>query len=215
MKFSFLSLLASFALLDAPATAAPNYYLPLDSVGKMTCSADQEISSGTAHVIGDGRILTSAHIVHKADWCVFAGMGTKLVYVDNERNLAVFQAETGKRIPLPISCRGIEETFYLTAGYSEGYFVTQPLYGTNYSKDFRGDAEFPFTARELVIARGEVFVGMAGSPVIDLRGRVAGVVVADDASGILIRELEDSPICTNWGRAKMGLSPLELSPNRP
>lgn len=213
MKKLFLGLLASVALFISPASAVPNFYLPLDSVGKITCSDGRNISTGTAHIIGDNLILTAAHTVYRADWCVFAGMGTRLVYSDNERNLAALEAVTGKRIPLPISCKGVEETFYMTTGISDGYSVVQPLYGTSRTRDLLSDSDFPFTSRNLSIVRGDVFSGMAGGPVIDLSGRVVGVVVGGDVSSAYVRDLSASPLCTRQGREKLGLS-TEPSPNR-
>jgi hypothetical protein len=213
---SVLVALLSFGLLMASKSHAEptSYFFNLDSVSRVICQADDGTHfMGTATVIGKDRILTAAHVVRNTKWCVYRGLGTKIISVDNNLDIAILESDTYSSPISPISCAGSKEELYLAFGYAEGHdYVVEPQIMTNIRKDFPAkDGGFPYDSPNLVVASGHIYEGMSGGPLVNAQGEIIATIVG--VAGVdkqhlevaLFRDLKDTPLCNSEERIKMGL----------
>jgi putative serine protease PepD len=80
------------------------------AVQEITCPVGKHgMSQGTAVVVGDGVIMTDAHVVeHRSGACGFNGDETTVVYEDPVQDIAFVEADTTDITPMTISCEGIK-----------------------------------------------------------------------------------------------------------
>jgi hypothetical protein len=98
---------------------------------------------------------------------------------------------------MPISCDGFHGgQTYFAIGWAQGQdFAIQVLTSTGEHEDVPTD-ELPLNHGS--IFEGREFSGMSGGPIVDINGRVTGIVNAGSVNGnwAVNRELSDTPLCT-------------------
>ncbi|WP_194291374.1 MarP family serine protease [Cumulibacter manganitolerans] len=176
---------ADVAAPDAAASADPEVVAAGGSVVKVVGEAPKcsRIIDGSGFVYAPGRVVTNAHVVAgTSSLQVEASSGTHdatVVYVDEHLDLAVLDVPGLSETPLPLEPVGREPgEDVVVAGHPRGgpleltaarVRATGPVTGPT----FRGDA---LTTRDVLMLRGRVVPGNSGGPVVDLDGKVVGVV---------------------------------------
>lgn len=151
--------------------------------------------TGSGFVYAQGRVLTNAHVVagisnphiHVPGQVGF--LNSKVVYLDPKVDVAVLAVDGLYAKPLTTTTDVSRNDNVVIAGYPGGGDMTATAARvrgvinnrtTNERDVFGGSA----TVRNIVVLDGEVRPGNSGGPMIDTKGRVAGVVFAqsDDNS---------------------------------
>jgi S1-C subfamily serine protease len=142
-----------------------------------------------------GYVLTAAHVLEKATWVsvklsdkttVFSG---KVVFADEERDVAVVQVEPGdvklKELPLGSSSDLLLNETVISIGTPFGY-PSSVVTGRLSSTDDREITMPGGKKRNLLQFDANINAGNSGGPLILLTGRVPAMVVAvrDEARGI-------------------------------
>ncbi len=144
---------------------------------------------GTGFVYAEDRLMTNAHVVAGVrDPEVEIGeetLGASVVFYDPELDIAVLDVETGEATPLPFTpaaepAQPKENVAIL--GYPEDgpFSIAAARIRSQQrlsSPDIYGD-DAGSVIREVFAVRGDVRPGNSGGPLLDSRGRVAGVVFA-------------------------------------
>ncbi|MEX0705904.1 MAG: MarP family serine protease [Nitriliruptoraceae bacterium] len=140
---------------------------------------------GSSFVIGDGLLLTNAHVVAGADSVrVRFPDGTEhtvtVVVHDPERDLALLEASGMTRSPLELVAvsQGDEAVVIgFPGGQLDPRVAPARVEGSRAAvgRDIYGDAR---TERRVVFLAAELQQGDSGSPLVDDQGRVGGVVFA-------------------------------------
>ncbi|MEX2329105.1 MAG: MarP family serine protease [Nitriliruptoraceae bacterium] len=140
---------------------------------------------GSSFVIGDGLLLTNAHVVAGADSVrVRFPDGTEhtvtVVVHDPERDLALLEAHGMARSPLELAAvsQGDEAIVIgFPGGQLDPRVAPARVEGNRAAvgRDIYGDAR---TERRVVFLAAELQQGDSGSPLVDDQGRVGGVVFA-------------------------------------
>lgn len=156
---------------------------------------------GSAVVVADERVATNAHVVAGAGRITVRtfdrqSRGARLVYLDRATDLAILYVP-GLAAPAPRwraeAERGTEGA---VAGYPGGGRLT--LRGARVRGEVTLDDESGAGTREVVVIQGLVEPGNSGGPLLDLRGRVLGLVFAnssvDAATGFALSPAEVRPV---------------------
>ncbi|THJ68774.1 MarP family serine protease [Arthrobacter echini] len=186
-------------ILDGAAPAAPAAVVPdsavdtpelaaaADSVVRITGTAYQcgQNQTGSGFVIAPGRVITNAHVVAGVGEPVVEVPGEvalpgRVVRLDTSRDLAVIAVDDLQAAPLPLGEELENGTTAAFAGYPAGgpYRIqpasVQGLSPVLVNNIYGVDAQ-PLTVYSLA---ANVQQGNSGGPLLDLQGRVAGVVFA-------------------------------------
>ncbi len=190
--------LALFSLAS-PVHARP--VLDVNAVKLVSCGE----ATGSGALIGRRRLLTAWHVAGRGG-CSVDGKPARVVRRDERSDWAVLEADIrGPR--LRVSCRGFRPgRYYLAGGHAFGArLMVQGLrYGGGRGRihelkdgrpQARGD-DFP-------LLDGLAFPGMSGGPVVDLEGRLVGIVNGSNVmstphpllASALLRDLRATALC--------------------
>ena len=174
------------AVPDA-STDTPALNQAAASVLKITGTAYQcgQNQTGTGLVVSPGRVVTNAHVVagvpepvvETLDGAVLPG---RVVYFDNQRDLAVLAVDGLRTVPLPLSSGLPAGSPAAFAGYPHGGpFHSKPAVvqdiATVLVPDIYGANPAPADVYRLA---GDVQPGNSGGPLLTTDGQVAGVIFA-------------------------------------
>lgn len=196
-------------------TAIQNAYtVNLDAVKRITCAVpksgkdpksanpnDFNIFGGSGTVIAHNRILTASHVIHGAVMCLLlddGGLDAKIIFDDPKLDVAVLEVALGDGPVMPVSCDGfVAGKPYMAIGYSLSQdFALQVIVPNGHYQDILlGGGEGVF--HHAALFEGRVFAGMSGGPVVDLAGRVTGIINAggENVPFSAIRDLIETPLC--------------------
>lgn len=170
--------------------------------------------TGSGFVYATGRVLTNAHViagvpnphVHVPGQAGF--LNSRVVYMDPKVDVAVLAVEGLYTAPLRTTEDVSRNDNVVIAGYPGGGDMTATAArvrgvinnrSTNQHDIYGG----PSTVRNIVVLDGEVRPGNSGGPIIDTKGRVAGLVFAqadgDDRTAFALSIKEVTP-AMNAGR---------------
>lgn len=169
----------------------------LDSVVRVSGEAPRCSSglTGSGFVYAQGRVVTNAHVVAGIPNPLVHVPGqsgvlvSKVVYLDPKVDVAILAVDGLYAKPLSVTTDVSRNDNVVIAGYPGGGNMTATAARvrgvinnrTTNERDVYGD---PATVRNIVVLDGLVRPGNSGGPMIDTKGRVAGVVFAqsDDSS---------------------------------
>jgi S1-C subfamily serine protease len=170
-------------------------------------------SLGSAVVVAEERVATNAHVVAGAGRITVRGqdrrsLGARLVYIDRATDLAILYVP-GLGAPVPRwraeAERGAEGA---VAGYPGGGRLT--LRGARVRGQATIDDDAGSGLREVVVFQGLVQPGNSGGPLLDLEGRVLGLVFAnssvDDRTGFALAPSEVRPVIAETRSAREEVS---------
>lgn len=178
----------------APDAGAPPEQLPLtaEQLERVVAStvAVESVGCGSVHegsgwVVGDGLIVTNAHVVAGADDLQVRPSGgsplnARVVSFDEDRDLALVEAPDVTAPALEVaSAQEGQET--AVVGYPRGQDTARPLPATVNSRrsalgrDIYGQ---DLSERSILVLAAAAVPGDSGSPVVDASGRVVGTVFA-------------------------------------
>ena len=147
------------------------------------CNAQLE---GSGVVVGEGRVLTNAHVVAGTSRVVVQGANgdpvvARVVFLDPDTDVAVLDAAELTATPLPIAEQSpVLGDEAVIAGYPNGGGLdtasarvrsTSRLLGL----DIYGQQE---VLRTVIAVRGDVQPGNSGGPLLDPQGQVLGLIFA-------------------------------------
>ncbi len=170
------------ASVDTPELAAAGA-----SVVRITGTAFQcgQNQTGSGFVVAPGRVITNAHVVAGVDEPVVEVPGGgalpgRVVQLDTARDIAVIAVENLQASPLPLGEELDNGATAAFAGYpAGGPYRIQPASVQSLSpvlvNDIYGSAP---QALQVYSLAANVQQGNSGGPLLDLQGRVAGVVFA-------------------------------------
>lgn len=173
-----------------------------DSVVKVQTSSSRcaETSMGSGVVVGPERVATNAHVVTGAGRITVrphgqGSLGARLVYMDPATDVAILYVP-GLAAPAPewvaTVDRGVEAA---VAGYPGGGRLT--LRGARVRGQATIAEEESGGMREVIVFAGLVQPGNSGGALLDLEGRVLGLVFAnssvDDRTGFALSASEVQP----------------------
>ena len=143
---------------DAPA-------LPAGAVVLIECGGS---ARGTAFRIGAARFVSAEHVTRNGPCAIVGGPPLKTVREDAAHDIAELSGpEAGAR--LAIDCRGFRRgRAYFATGFAEGRDRTTTRLVATGARDPG--------AGGLDVLVGPVHRGMSGGPVVDRRGKAAGIV---------------------------------------
>ncbi|RJT83491.1 serine protease [Arthrobacter cheniae] len=170
------------ASVDTPELAAA-----AASVVRITGTAFQcgQNQTGSGFVVAPGRVVTNAHVVAGVDEPVVEVPGGgalpgRVVQLDTDRDIAVIAVDGLQAAPLPLGEELDTGATAAFAGYpAGGPYRIQPASVQSLSpvlvKNIYGADPQPLEVYSLA---ADVQQGNSGGPLLDLQGRVAGVVFA-------------------------------------
>jgi len=177
------------------------------------------IVTGSGFPVGSGYVVTNAHVVsgtssHTITKADGATMRADVVYFDPERDVAVLYVPgfTAASMPFGPAQRGTQGA---VIGYPGGQAekTVPAVVDGSISAQGRDIYNSGFVTRQIYVVQASVHPGNSGGPLIDLDGRVLGMVFATSASdpsqayaltdeeiGPDIRDAEAHPSVTNTAR---------------
>jgi S1-C subfamily serine protease len=144
--------------------------------------------TGSGFPVGSGYIVTNAHVVsgtsaHTIQTPTGSLMQATVVFFDPERDVAVLYVPEYRATPLP---------FGTPARGTDGAVIGYPGGGPEVTSPAVVDGEVPaegrdiynanLVTREILVIQARVRPGNSGGPLVDLQGRVLGLVFATSAS---------------------------------
>ncbi len=168
--------------IDTPELAAAAASVVRIAGTAFQCGQNQ---TGSGFVVAPGRVITNAHVVAGVSEPVVEVHGGgalpgKVVHFDPQRDIAVLAVEGLERRPLPLGEELPNGATAAFAGYpAGGLYRIQPASVQVLSRvqvqDIYGAAP---SSLEVYSLAANVQQGNSGGPLLDLQGRVAGVVFA-------------------------------------
>lgn len=172
---------------------------------------DMNVATGSGfvfkHFNGKSYLLTNDHLCDSEFDAILiqdienvymgGGMGGRVIVTDKSKDLCILSTNN-ELDPLEIERKpklNIGEELFII-GAPEGDFphiskviVTDPDFEKHYLKDVFYDLDFKYNP---ILISGDVFYGQSGSPVINSRGKVVGIIFAKSGpnSGLVIRAEE-------------------------
>jgi len=162
------------------------------SIVKVVGEACGRIQEGTGFVVGDGVVITNAHVVagepetrlQRQDG---SEVSARLVAFDPERDLAVLSAPDLGAPVLPVVDSAVDQSGAVFGHPGGGplelspFEVRQRVNATG--TDIYGS---PGTERDVLVLASDLAPGDSGSPLVDAGGRVVGVAfaIAPDREGV-------------------------------
>ncbi|MBK0417577.1 MarP family serine protease [Leucobacter sp. CSA1] len=167
---------------ETAALRAASASVPRITANSPGCSA---LSSGSGFVIGDGLVMTNAHVVAGAREVVVEAPGefplsAAVVYFDPDDDIAVLSAEGLGAAALPFSANQAAGTTAFFQGYPYGGpFVSRSAAvvstGSMAVPDIYGGSS---VTRSVTTIAGHVEPGNSGGPLLTADGAVAGMIFA-------------------------------------
>ncbi len=174
------------APVDSPTVASARDSVVRISGATPECSASV---TGSGFVFDEHRVLTNAHVVAGVDEPVVrvrlsdAGMSATVVYFDPEADIAILDVPELDARVLQFSAEQAQSgDSAVIAGFPQGGpFRAEPA-RVRTVVDARGDDIYGEAGvqREVYVVRGLVQPGNSGGPLLDLDGRVLGMVFGAD-----------------------------------
>lgn len=181
-----------------PAHAASNtrndYFMNLDTIGRISCLN----GSGTGIIIAHDRVLTANHVVFRDDACSFKGKPVEVIYSNALDDVAVLKVDLGDTATTPVSCEGyLMDEPYLAIGFAAGEdFAMQTMFSAHDTGAPPNEFDYPYDVHPEQVLEGHAIAGMSGGPIIDLNGRLIGLVNAGSSTMTLSRDLSQTALCT-------------------
>lgn len=182
-------------LRPAPDTGPPPSELPVspEVVAQVTASTGNVETTGcgaryegSAFTVGDGVMITNAHVVAGADDVRVRTpdgrvLGASVVVFDDDIDLAVLEVPDLGQAPLPLASAATEGTQGVTVGYPGGQDTprAEPAAIRESRQTIGRDIYGRDTVRRQVLfLAARLQQGDSGSPVVDQQGQVLGAVFA-------------------------------------
>jgi S1-C subfamily serine protease len=188
------------------------YFLNLNTIKFVKCvtAGHGEIFAGTAFIIGKGRVVTADHVIYEAQSCTIDQKKVSLISHSAELDFAVLGVDLGDKPPiLEVSCDGlILGNQYYAVGFSKAQdFAMTKLIAQGSFEGMNGEGGKD--VEHLSRMKGLVFPGMSGGPIIDMDGRVVGLINASDQDGnALGRSLSETALCAALAAPDAPLYPM-------
>lgn len=209
--FALLSLLA-FGFKPTPPAPEPEavidvangptaniYLLNMKSISQVICGN----MTGTVEVVGQGRMVTAFHVVADERGspktnCMVKGRPAKVISYDSKLDFAILNGDTYKSDYYLYDCNGFTQgQLYIAVGYPGGRFVANLLVAGSIASETM-ETKTKQTFHGMRMLQGAVYPGMSGGPIVDLSGRVVGIVNATNLNHTTAyaRELRDTELCS-------------------
>ena len=208
MKFFKIFMMVAAFIIFSPicswATSTPvenSYFINLDNIAQVTCIDSQNHRvSGTGTVIAKNRILTANHVIYGTVSCKVGNIPARIISAYPELDMAILEGDLGGHTSITqISCDGfVKGNLYFGIGFSYGQdFAVTKLFAIGKYAKMDAVEEYPFTVEHFGALLGLGFKGMSGGPIIDLDGKIVGILnVSNEGTYVLSRSLSDTPLCT-------------------
>ncbi|MDR2056439.1 MAG: serine protease [Desulfovibrio sp.] len=184
------------------------------------CAARKHKTSGTGFfVTGDGVLVTTWHVVRRAEGVRAAGLPARLVYADAADDVAVFRVDA-KTVPAPLAWNFAErkgERIFLL-GYPMPELLgreQKAAFGRiNALSGVRGDARY-------VQIDAPVQPGNSGGPLCNVRGEVIGLVSRSLDEDLSRKHFNATPQNVNYAlkaehvRKALGIAGIDPPGRRP
>ena len=178
------------ALLGVAAFLGVSAHTPLppanvDDARLLVCGG----RSGTVWRVQGDRYIT-AHHVSRSDTCSLDGRPIRTIQSDTFNDFAILSSNRGEGRVYEIDCGGFHEgEVYRGIGWAQGrLLLAVPLMGTGLRSTEPGFAG-------LTVLRGAVIGGMSGGPVLNMEGKVVGILNASNGYMTLSRPLSETSLC--------------------
>ena len=180
---------------------------------KVVSSGCGGLVTGSGFPIGDGLIVTNAHVVsgttdHRIETLDGTVLPATVVYFDPEVDIAVLRA-TGYAEPSLEFAPGGRGTAGAVIGYPGGgqERVEPAVIDGAVNAEGRDIYSANLVTRQIWVLQSKVRPGNSGGPIVDLQGRVMGVVFATSASDPgQAYALTDDQIATDLNRGRTSTS---------
>jgi S1-C subfamily serine protease len=159
-----------------------------EQVVKVSSTGCGGIVTGSGIPLGNGYVLTNAHVVsgtstHQVQKPDGTQLPARVVYFDPERDLAVLSVSglTTPGMTFGPASRGTEGA---VIGYPGGSFerVVPAVVDGQVTAEGRDIYNQNLVTRQIFVLQASVHPGNSGGPLVDMRGRVLGIVFATSAS---------------------------------
>jgi S1-C subfamily serine protease len=185
----FASLEPNLPALAVPSTVdLPAVNHAAQSVVKISSVGCGGIVTGSGFPIGNGLIVTNAHVVsgttaHSVSTSSGVVYKATVVLFDPERDVAVLQAPgfSGPGLPFAPADRGTQGAVIGYPG-GGGERTTPAVVNGSVAAEGRDIYNQNLVTRQVFVLQASVHPGNSGGPLVDLQGRVLGMVFATSAS---------------------------------